>query len=159
MCLQAQPWGKPSSPITLASLPSGAVVAFLARHGAEHSITPSEVNARANIAALKSLGVQAIVAFSAVGSLREEIAPGDFVIPDQIIDRTKGIRESTYFKGVGLVAHSMFGDPFSTKLNAFVAPRVLKILEGAEGSPKLHTDKTVVCMEGPAFSTRAESLM
>jgi 5'-methylthioadenosine phosphorylase len=94
-----------------------------------------------------------------VGSLREEIAPGDFVIPDQIIDRTKGIRESTYFKGVGLVAHSMFGDPFSTKLNAFVAPRVQKILEGAEGSPKLHIDKTVVCMEGPAFSTRAESLM
>lgn len=70
------------------------------------------------------------------------------MIPDQIIDRTKGIRESTYFKGVGLVAHSMFGEPFSTKLNAFVTPRVQKILEGAEGSPKLHTDKTVVCMEG-----------
>lgn len=105
--------------------------------------------ARANIAALKHIGVQAIVAFSAVGSLREEIAPGHFIIPDQIIDRTKGIREDTFFRGEGLVVHSMFGEPFSTKLNAFVADRVEKILEQTEGGPvQLHTGKTVVCMEG-----------
>jgi len=80
--------------------------------------------------------------------LREEIVPGHFVIPDQIIDRTKGIREETFFRGEGLVVHSMFGNPFSDKLNAFVAPRVEEILKTAEGSPKLHTGKTVVCMEG-----------
>lgn len=90
--------------------------------------------------------MQAIVAFSAVGSLREEIAPGHFVIPDQIIDRTKGIRQETFFRGEGVVVHSMFGDPFSNKLNKFIAPRVEKIL--AETGVKLHTDKTVVCMEG-----------
>nr|XP_031863241.1 S-methyl-5'-thioadenosine phosphorylase [Kwoniella shandongensis]KAA5530313.1 S-methyl-5'-thioadenosine phosphorylase [Kwoniella shandongensis] len=153
------PWGKPSSPITISSLPSGALIAFISRHGADHSISPSEVPARANIAALKHIGVQAIIAFSAVGSLREEIAPGHFVIPDQIIDRTKGIREDTFFRGEGLVAHAMFGEPFSVKLNEFVAPKVEKILKEAEGEVKLHTGKTVVCMEGPAFSTRAESLM
>jgi 5'-methylthioadenosine phosphorylase len=128
--------------------PSGAQIAFISRHGTNHSITPTEVPARANIAALKSIGVKAIVAFSAVGSLREEIVPGHFVIPDQIIDRTKGIREETFFRGEGLVVHSMFGNPFSDKLNAFVAPRVEEILKTAEGSPKLHTGKTVVCMEG-----------
>ncbi|WVR07017.1 S-methyl-5'-thioadenosine phosphorylase [Kwoniella sp. DSM 27419] len=152
------PWGKPSSPITISSLPSGALVAFISRHGPAHTITPTEVPARANIAALKHIGCQAIVAFSAVGSLREEIAPGHFIIPDQIIDRTKGIREDTFFRGEGVVVHSMFGEPFSKKLNAFVAPRVEKILK-AGGDVKLHTGKTVVCMEGPAFSTRAESLM
>ncbi|WVN88257.1 S-methyl-5'-thioadenosine phosphorylase [Cryptococcus depauperatus CBS 7841] len=152
------PWGKPSSPITISSLPSGALIAFISRHGTHHTITPTEVPARANIAALKHIGCEAIIAFSAVGSLREEIAPGHFIIPNQIIDRTKGIREDTFFRGEGLVIHSMFGEPFSKKLNAFVAPRVEKILKEA-GDVKLHTDKTVVCMEGPAFSTRAESLM
>jgi len=83
-----------------------------------------------------------------VGSLREEIEPGHFVIPDQIIDRTKGIRQETFFRGEGLVVHSMFGNPFSDKLNAFVAPRIEAILKKAEGSPKLYTGKTVVCMEG-----------
>ncbi|KAL7421869.1 S-methyl-5-thioadenosine phosphorylase [Cryptotrichosporon argae] len=154
------PWGKPSSPITISALPSGAQIAFISRHGAAHTITPTEVPARANIAALKHLGVRAIVAFSAVGSLREEIAPGHFVIPDQIIDRTKGIREDTFFRGLGVVVHSMFGDPFSNKLNAFVGPRVKAILDEVEGGPvAVHTGKTVVCMEGPAFSTRAESKM
>jgi 5'-methylthioadenosine phosphorylase len=104
------------------------------------------VNGRANIAALKHLGVEAIVAFSAVGSLREEIVPGHFIIPDQIIDRTKGIRADTFFRGEGLVVHSMFGEPFSLKLNSFVAPRVEKILAATD--VKLHTGKTVVCMEG-----------
>ncbi|OXM82051.1 methylthioadenosine phosphorylase [Cryptococcus neoformans Bt63] len=152
------PWGKPSSPINISSLPSGALVAFISRHGSHHSITPSEVPCRANIAALKHIGCEAIIAFSAVGSLREDIAPGHFIIPDQIIDRTKGIREDTFFRGEGLVVHSMFGEPFSQKLNAFVAPRVEKILKET-GDVVLHTGKTVVCMEGPAFSTRAESLM
>ncbi|RSH79639.1 S-methyl-5-thioadenosine phosphorylase [Apiotrichum porosum] len=151
------PWGKPSSPITISALPNGSQIAFISRHGPHHTITPTEVPARANIAALKHLGVQAIVAFSAVGSLREEVAPGHFIIPDQIIDRTKGIREDTFFRGDGVVVHSMFGDPFSGQLNAFVAPRVEKIL--ASTDVKLHTGKTVVCMEGPAFSTRAESIM
>ncbi|ORX36666.1 glutamate biosynthesis-related protein [Kockovaella imperatae] len=154
------PWGKPSSPITISTLPSGDQIAFIARHGIGHHISPSEVPARANIAALKHIGVQAIVAFSAVGSLREEIAPGDFIIPSQIIDRTKGIRQETYFRGIGVVGHTMFGDPFSTQLNEFVSPRVEKILSEIQGGPvKLHQNKTVVCMEGPAFSTRAESLM
>ncbi|WRT66352.1 S-methyl-5'-thioadenosine phosphorylase [Kwoniella shivajii] len=153
------PWGKPSSPITISSLPSGALIAFISRHGPHHTITPTEVPGRANIAALKHIGCEAIVAFSAVGSLREEIAPGHFIIPDQIIDRTKGIREDTFFRNEGVVVHSMFGEPFSKKLNEFVAPKVEKILKEAEGQVKLHTGKTVVCMEGPAFSTRAESLM
>ncbi|WVQ67688.1 S-methyl-5'-thioadenosine phosphorylase [Kwoniella sp. B9012] len=153
------PWGKPSSPITISSLPSGDLIAFISRHGAHHTITPSEVPARANIAALKHIGCEAIIAFSAVGSLREEIAPGHFIIPDQIIDRTKGIREDTYFRGEGVVVHSMFGEPFSKKLSEFVAPKVQKILSEQEGDVKVHTGKTVVCMEGPAFSTRAESLM
>lgn len=152
------PWGRPSSPITISSLPSGALIAFISRHGTTHHITPTEVPARANIAALKHIGCQAIIAFSAVGSLREEIAPGHFVIPDQIIDRTKGIRADTFFRGEGLVAHSMFGDPFSNQLNTFVEPLVRDILK-KEGGVELHTGKTVVCMEGPAFSTRAESLM
>lgn len=159
----SQPWGHPSSPITIAKLPSGVHVAFLARHGTAHSITPSEVPGRANIAALKSLGVRAIVAFSAVGSLREEIRPGDFVLPRSIIDRTKGIRESTYFEKLGIVAHAMFGDAFDNGLVDLVAPLVGEVIatktgEGAS-APRLHTDKTVVCMEGPQFSTRAESEM
>lgn len=132
----------------------------MARHGVNHSITPTEVPARANIAALKSLGVQVIVAFSAVGSLREEIAPGDFVIPNSIIDRTKGIRPSTYFQDVGIVAHAMFGDAFDNELLDFIKPLVKKVLdEHPEGQVRMHSEKTVVCMEGPQFSTRAESEM
>ncbi|KAF8313173.1 Methylthioadenosine phosphorylase [Clavulina sp. PMI_390] len=151
------PWGFPSSPITIASLPTGTHIAFLARHGTAHSINPSAVPARANIAALSSLGVKAIVAFSAVGSLREEIAPGDFIIPSQIIDRTKGIRPASFFEGTSVVAHAMFGDPFDEQLVASITPLVKDALE-KEGK-KVHTAKTAVCMEGPQFSTRAESLM
>ena len=91
-----QPWGKPSSPIAIFQLPSGEEIAFIARHGIGHHITPSTVPSRANIAAFKSIGVKAIVAFSAVGSLREEIAPGDIVIPDQLIDRTKAGKTSAW---------------------------------------------------------------
>lgn len=128
----------------------------MARHGKEHSINPSAVPARANIAALKHIGVQAIVAFSAVGSLREEIKPGDFIIPSQIIDRTKGIRPASFFQDTGVVAHAMFGDPFDNQLIALLTPLVKEVLGEDVG---LHTNKTAVCMEGPQFSTRAESLM
>lgn len=113
--------------------------------------------ARANIAALKSLGVRAVLAFSAVGSLREEIAPGDFALPDQIIDRTKGVRPASFFEGTSVVAHAAFGDPFSGKLTRWLEDRVRKVVEGR--GRKLHTGKTIVCMEGPQFSTRAESIM
>lgn len=152
------PWGFPSSPITVCSLPSGTHVAFLARHGPGHTISPSAVPSRANIAALKSLGVKAILAFSAVGSLREEIPPGTFALPTQIIDRTKGVRPTTFFDGT-VVAHVSFGDPFSLKLVRWLEDKVTKVLESDPRGVKLVTDKCIVCMEGPQFSTRAESLM
>jgi len=154
-----QPWGFPSAPVTIASLPSGAQVAFLARHGKHHNYAPSTVPARANIAALKSLGVRTIVAFSAVGSLREEIAPGDFALPTQIIDRTKGIRPASFFDETNVVAHAAFGDPFTNKLIEWLEGRVRKALEKDGKGVKLHTGKCIVCMEGPQFSTRAESIM
>ncbi|KAI0771672.1 Methylthioadenosine phosphorylase [Trametes elegans] len=160
------PWGLPSSPIAICALPSGTKVAFLARHGTGHTLSPSVVPSRANIAALKSLGVRAILAFSAVGSLREELAPGDFVLPTQIIDRTKGVRPASFFDGTSVVAHAAFGDPFANRLVRWLEGRVRKVLEGAaeeefagRNRPQLHTDKTIVCMEGPQFSTRAESKM
>jgi len=153
------PWGLPSSPITICSLPSGTKIAFLARHGKGHTISPTNVPSRANISALKSLGVKAILAFSAVGSLREEIAPGDFILPSQVIDRTKGVRPVTFFEGTSIVAHAAFGDPFSTKLVAWLESRVARVLEEEGRGVKLHTNKTVICMEGPQFSTRAESTM
>ncbi|ORY91806.1 nucleoside phosphorylase domain-containing protein [Leucosporidium creatinivorum] len=141
------PWGSPSSPITIAKLDTAKgpiTVAFISRHGPAHNIAPSNVPARANIAALKHLGVKAIVAFSAVGSLREEVRPGDIIVPDQIIDRTKGIRPSTFFDGA-MVGHAMFGEPFDKQLSDDV--------------PRLHKERTLVVMEGPQFSTRAESNM
>ncbi|KAF5335488.1 hypothetical protein D9611_012130 [Ephemerocybe angulata] len=153
------PWGHPSAPITIAALPSGTRIAFLARHGQGHTIPPSAVPSRANIAALKSLGVAAIIAFSAVGSLREEISPGSFALPSQIIDRTKGVRASSFFEDTSVVAHAMFGDPFSGKLAGWLAPRIQGALDEEGKGKKLFTDKTIVCMEGPAFSTRAESVM
>ncbi|KIM22895.1 hypothetical protein M408DRAFT_277017 [Serendipita vermifera MAFF 305830] len=154
------PWGAPSSPITISSLPTGEQIAFIARHGTHHTHQPTTVPFAANIAALKHLGVKAILAFSAVGSLREEIRPGDFIIPNQIIDRTKGVRQASFFDGTSMVAHATFGDPFSKVFSAFLAPRVKEVLKEATGDTvQLHTDKTVVCMEGPLFSTRAESHM
>lgn len=104
--------------------------------------------------------MKAILAFSAVGSLREEIAPGDFVLPSQVIDRTKGVRPASFFEDTTVVAHAAFGDPFSTKLVAWLESRVRQVLDEEQGrSVKLHTDKTIICMEGPQFSTRAESIM
>jgi len=155
------PWGFPSSPITIASLPSPSrtLVAFIARHGPGHALSPSAVPSRANISALKSLGVRAILAFSAVGSLREEISPGSFVLPSQIIDRTKGIRPASFFEDTGVVAHAMFGEPFSVKLVNWLEGNIRKALESTGCETKLFTEKCIVCMEGPQFSTRAESLM
>ncbi|KAG2224217.1 hypothetical protein INT45_001335 [Circinella minor] len=148
------PWGFPSDKIIIAKMPSGTKIAFLARHGRGHYLTPTEVPQRANMAALKHLGVEAILAFSAVGSLREEIPPCDFVLPDQVIDRTRGSRPSTYF-GEGLVAHAMFADPF----HEGIADIVHKQAHVLEFGAKIHRKKTAICMEGPAFSTRAESHM
>jgi len=144
------PWGRPSSPVTLAAL-GGVGLAFLARHGQGHVLTPSEVPYAANIYALKSLGVRKILSISAVGSLREDYAPRDFVVPDQIFDRTKGIRGSTFFGG-GVVGHVSFAHPFCESLRGILADAAA--LAGA----KVHRTGTYVCMEGPAFSTKAESL-
>ncbi|KAL4922473.1 nucleoside phosphorylase domain-containing protein [Aspergillus aurantiobrunneus] len=150
------PWGHPSSPITIlhhSNNDKTVAVAFLSRHGLHHQIAPHEVPARANIAALRSIGVRTIIAFSAVGSLQEEVKPRDFVVPDQVIDRTKGIRPFTFFEG-GVVGHVPFGDPFDEG----VAKIVRACGHSLEGDGvKLHDRGTLVCMEGPQFSTRAES--
>ncbi|KAJ2082074.1 S-methyl-5-thioadenosine phosphorylase [Coemansia sp. RSA 988] len=146
------PWGQPSGPVTIAESQRGHKIAFLARHGPAHHVLPSEVNYRANIAALKALGVQVILGFSAVGSLREEIQPGDFVLVDQVIDRTKGKRADSFFTGTGVTAHASFGEPFSAALRALVAQH-----GDAVPAITIHPTGTGVCMEGPAFSTRAES--
>ncbi|RHZ80255.1 hypothetical protein Glove_138g11 [Diversispora epigaea] len=155
------PWGYPSSKVIIVEDPKGFRIAFLTRHGIGHKYNPSEVPSRANIAALKHIGVEIIIAFSAVGSLQEEIKCRDFVIPDQIIDRTKGIRPSTFFEG-GAAAHVTFADPFNSLLADLIYSN-RKCIEEPENDgqsrPRLtvHRNKTLVCMEGPAFSTRAES--
>ncbi|KAF2235435.1 Methylthioadenosine phosphorylase [Viridothelium virens] len=152
------PWGNPSSPISVLHYHSPVTsttipVAFLSRHGLHHELAPHEVPSRANIAALRTLGVRTIVAFSAVGSLQEDLKPRDFLIPDQIIDRTKGVRPFTFFEG-GMVGHVGFGDPFDEALGKIVS-KCGHSLIGDE--VKLHNGGTLVCMEGPQFSTRAES--
>ena len=142
------PFGAPSGPILLGRL-SGTTCAFLPRHGRGHVLLPGEVNSRANIWALKSLGVERVVSISAVGSLKEELPPRDFVFPDQLVDETKG-RPSTFF-GSGLVAHVAFDQPFCAAQAGLLyeAARSLGISS--------HLGGTLVCMEGPAFSTKAES--
>ncbi|CDO94943.1 unnamed protein product [Kluyveromyces dobzhanskii CBS 2104] len=160
------PWGKTSSPITISRVKSDESehfhVAFIARHGVDHEFPPTRVPFRANIAALKNLGSKAILSFSAVGSLQPEIKPRDFVLPQQVIDRTKGIRESSYFNDEGLVGHVMFGEPFSNSFAEYIN-RFKDILENPESEEPclLHYNRelTVICMEGPQFSTRAESKM
>ena len=117
-------------------------IAFLARHGRHHELQPHEVPSRANIAALRSIGVRTIVAFSAVGSLREDVRPKDFLIPDQIIDRTKGIRPWTFFEG-GVVGHVGFADPFDEKIAAVIS----KCGHSLEGdNVRLHDKGTLICM-------------
>ena len=142
------PFGDPSGPYVVGTL-RGQRVAFLARHGAGHRIPPSDINFRANIFGMKLLGVEYILSASAVGSLREDYKPLDIVIPDQFFDRTKG-RISTFF-GRGLVAHVGFAHPFCKVLSGVV------IEGGARAEATVHTGGTYVCMEGPQFSTLAES--
>ncbi len=144
----ATPFGKPSGPYLLGKL-EGRSVAFLARHGRGHVLLPSELNFRANIYGMKKLGVERIISVSAVGSLREDYRPTDMALPTQFFDRTRG-RISTFFGG-GLVAHIGFSDP--------ICPVVHETLAGACGDVGVtfHPSGTYLCMEGPAFSTKAES--
>jgi 5'-methylthioadenosine phosphorylase len=135
------PWGAPASPIHILSH-NGVNVAFLARHGLHHQFAPHEVPNRANIAALRHVGVRCVIAFTAVGSLQEEIKPMDFVVPDQVIDRTKGVRPFTFFEG-GVVGHVGFADPFDATL-AQVVKACAKSMEG-EGVV-LHDKGTIICM-------------
>ncbi|AMD22784.1 HHR015Wp [Eremothecium sinecaudum] len=159
------PWGTTSSPVTISKVEGSEkdfYVAFIARHGEHHEFPPTRVPFRANIACLKNLQCKAILSFSAVGSLRHYIKPRDFVIPQQIIDRTKGIRESSYLNEVGLVGHVGFGEPFSAAFGEYLY-RFKDVLKNTDSDEPclLHFNKdmTVVCMEGPQFSTRAESKM
>jgi len=145
------PFGSPSDALILGTL-EGTRVAFLARHGRNHSLLPSELPFRANIYAMKQLGVEYLISASAVGSLKEEVKPLDMVVPDQFIDRTKN-RVSSFF-GEGIVAHIAFGDPVCKKL-AGVLAEAIALLELPDVT--LHRGGTYVCMEGPAFSTKAES--
>lgn len=142
------PFGQPSDKIVVGEL-NGKTCAFLPRHGQGHRILPSEVNSRANIWALKSIGVEQIVSFSACGSLKEEIAPRDFVIPDQLFDRTRE-RPRTFF-GNGIVGHVGFANPYCEEL------RQVLIDSCQELGIKTHPRGTYVCIEGPMFSTKAES--
>jgi 5'-methylthioadenosine phosphorylase len=142
------PFGDPSDEFVIGRL-GGTRLVFLPRHGRGHRLLPSELPFRANLYGMKSLGAEWVLAVSAVGSLREEIAPGHVVVPDQFIDRTRG-RQSTFF-GRGVVAHIAFADPLCPNLS-----RVLGDAARAERAT-VHAGGVYVCMEGPAFSTRAES--
>jgi 5'-methylthioadenosine phosphorylase len=142
------PFGQPSGPIVIGVL-EGQPVAFLARHGIGHIHSPSEINYRANIYALKSLGVEKIISVSACGSLREDYAPGDLVVPDGLFDFTKG-RKKSFFEG-GLVAHVSPADPFCPKLS-------MEVLEAVQGTgAPVHQGGGFITIEGPRFSTKAES--
>ncbi|HEY4673593.1 MAG TPA: S-methyl-5'-thioadenosine phosphorylase [Nitrososphaerales archaeon] len=144
------PYGDSSDYITIGTF-KGRKVAFLPRHGKGHRIPPHKINYRANIWAFKELGVKRIVAPSAVGSLKEEMEPGHIVIPDQFIDRTRS-RASTFYEG-GLVCHVSTADPFCPDLRKIVISTAKKM------KLDVHKDGTYVCIEGPRFSTRAESKM
>lgn len=142
------PFGDPSDSFVVGVL-EGVPVAFLPRHGRGHRISPTEINQRANIYAFKSLGVERLVSISAVGSMREDVAPLDVLVPSQIFDRTVA-RARTFF-GDGIVAHVGLADPYCPDLSVHLA-------QAAEGiAPKVHHGGTYVCIEGPQFSTRAES--
>ena len=142
------PFGKPSSSLTIGTIEDQRV-AFLPRHGVGHLLLPSEINVRANIYALKSIGVKWLLSVSAVGSLKEEIEPRHFVIPDQLYDHTKN-RISTFF-GNGIVAHVSFAQTFCPILSNLLYESAVKV------EAKTHLGGTYICMEGPAFSTLAES--
>ncbi|MBX3301344.1 MAG: S-methyl-5'-thioadenosine phosphorylase [Nitrospira sp.] len=142
------PFGAPSDAITIGTL-DDIRVAFLSRHGRGHLLNPSSINYRANIFALKSLGVSHVISISAVGSMKESIQPGDVVVPDQFIDLTRR-RASTFFEN-GIVAHVAFGEPVCTELGQVLLSSAKRV--GA----KVHPRGTYLCMEGPQFSTKAES--
>lgn len=143
------PFGDPSDTFILGEL-EGIQLVFLPRHGKGHRLLPSEVNYRANIYGMKSLGVERIISVSAVGSMREEIVPGHIVIPDQFFDRTIGRRQTTFF-GDGIAGHIQFADPICSCL----AGRLVAAAEKVGAT--VHRGGTYICMEGPQFSTRAES--
>ncbi len=145
------PFGPSSDEIVIGSL-HGKRVAFLPRHGVGHRLMPHEIPVRANIWALKALGVQGILAVSAVGSLKQEIVPGHMVVPDQIIDRTRGGRPTTFF-GDGIVVHVGFADPFCADLSARLVDSAGRV------GQTVHAGGAYIAMEGPLFSTRAESHM
>lgn len=143
------PFGDPSDVITVGRV-EGVSMAFLPRHGRGHRISPTEIPVRANIWALKSLGVEWVISVSAVGSLREHIAPRDLVIPDQLFDRTRS-RVNSFFEG-GIVVHCTFAQPFCSTLSKLLLDSAREL-----GDVTVHEGGTYVCMEGPLFSTRAES--
>ncbi len=143
------PFGQPSDELVVGTL-GGVRVAFLPRHGVGHRYSPSEVPARANIYALKALGATHVVSISAVGSLRQDLAPRDVVIPDQLLDRTKGVRPASFF-GEGVVAHISFGEPYCPEVSAILVDVARQTGGG------VHSGGTLVVMEGPQFSTKAES--
>jgi 5'-methylthioadenosine phosphorylase len=142
------PFGPPSSPVLIGDL-GGRTVAFLARHGIGRTISPSEVNYRANVYALKALGIERVISVSACGSLREDFAPGDVVVPDQLFDRTAG-RANSFF-GEGIVAHVSVAEPFCADLSAALFESVARVGGAA------HRGGALVTIPGPRFSTRAES--
>ena len=144
------PYGKPSAPIVIGMF-NGEKIAFLPRHGLGHSLSPSEIPVRANIYAFKLLGVERLVSVSAVGSLRETIQPLDMVIPDQLIDRTKS-RVTTFFDS-GIVAHISFAEPFCEDLRSYIKAAT------SRSNARFHDGGTYVVIEGPQFSTKAESLL
>ncbi len=144
------PFGKPSDAYITGTL-DGVRVAFLPRHGRGHRVTPTELNARANIYGFKKLGVQYLISVTAVGSLRQDYAPLDIVIPDQLFDRTRNREQAYTFFGNGLVAHVGFADPFCLELNAILYDAAKQ--SGAHA----HNGGTLVVIEGPMFSTKAES--
>jgi 5'-methylthioadenosine phosphorylase len=148
---QTTPFGAPSDAIMRGQL-GDVTLLFLPRHGRGHRIPPHRINYRANVFALKALGAQQLVSVSAVGSLREEIKPGDMVVVDQFIDRTRQ-RASTFFDDCGVVAHVGFAEPTDAALREALRASVL------EAGGRVHVGGTYVCMEGPQFSTRAESFM
>jgi len=145
------PFGSPSDAVILGTLEE-TKVAFLARHGRNHTLLPSELPFRANIYAMKQLGVEYLISASAVGSLKEAVKPLDMVVPDQFVDRTKN-RISTFF-GEGIVAHIAFGDPVCHQLAGILAEAIATL---NLPNVTLHRGGTYICMEGPAFSTKAES--
>jgi 5'-methylthioadenosine phosphorylase len=148
------PFGSPSDAITVGTF-GETKIAFLPRHGRGHSILPTELPAKANIWAMKSLGVEWIISVSAVGSLKEDVQPLDIVIPDQIIDRTKK-RPNTFF-GEGIVVHCTFADPFCPTLSQLLYQAAY--YHAGSNVPRVHAGGTYVAMEGPQFSTKAESNM